>query len=195
MGKLLPTVWGGVLPVVGSRSSVSVLGTASSSVGAWDTLVVAPAAIWCCCPAGACSALSSFPGSLAILTPSASSYSAPLALSASWSGTMALSAGSSGTINFLAVPKVYFLTTLACLGTTVSDSDKELNLPVEKLDSLAGALCPLLEELNSLGEALDSPCFFLAILGILSLSRPTGVRSPWRSRRAGLVPPQWHPAR
>ena len=69
---------------------------------------------------------------------------------ASWSGTKALSAGSSGTIFSLAVAKVFFLAALVCLAATVSDSDEELDSWVEKPDSLAATLGPLLEELNSL---------------------------------------------
>ena len=102
------------------------------------------------------------------------SCSAPLALSAIWFGTAALLAGSSGAIFSLAVAEVFFLTTLACLATTVSDSDEELNSPVEKL---AATLGPLLEELRSPREALELPCFFLAMPGILSLA--TASRGPF----------------
>ena len=73
-------------------------------------------------------------------------------LSAIWSGTTALSAGSSGAIFSLAVAKVFFLAALACLAATVSDSDEELDSWVEKPDSLAATLGPLLEELNSPGQ-------------------------------------------
>ena len=64
--------------------------------------------------------------------------------------TRALSLGLSGAIFSLAMAEVFFLATLACLFTTILDSDEELDSPVEKLDSLAATLGPLLEELNSL---------------------------------------------
>ena len=69
--------------------------------------------------------------------------------------TRALSLSSSGAIFSLAVAGVFFLATLVCLATTVSDSDEELDSLVQKLDLLLGELDSSLEELDSLWALVD----------------------------------------